>query len=389
MRHELRLLLALGPALQQVRGFGSAEVETTYTRARQLCEQVGEPAELFQALWGLWLYTVGGKARFNEGRRIAEDLGDLAEREGDPALLLEARHALSPSTLWVGEPAAARQHAERGIALYDQERHRSLAFLYGGHDPGVCCHMHSALALWMLGYPRAALDRGRRGVTLARNLAQPMTIANALPFLGVLQLLRGEIEEVDELANTMMELSAAHGLPQWLAVGQLLSGWIQAQRGHGLAQLQSAMDNYRSRGMFDFWYLFFLLLLAEAFLKHDAVEDGLRTVSDALNGADQSGSLVYNAEFHRLQGELLLARDVADASQAEASFDRALAIARSQTAKSWELRAALSLGRLWRRQGKRDEAAQLLKGVYEWFTEGFDTTDLREAKMFLAGLAVR
>jgi predicted ATPase len=124
-------------------------------------------------------------------------------------------------------------------------------------------------------------------------------------------------------------------------------------------------------------------------LKQGAIEDGLRTVRDALKGAEQTGAQVYNAEFHRLRGELLLAREPADASQAEDSFNRALVIARSQNAKSWELRAALSLGRLWRRQGKRDEAAQLLNRVHEWFTEGFDTADLREAKILLDGLAVR
>ena len=388
MRHELRLLLALGPALQQVQGFGADEVETTYTRARELCEQVGEPADLFQSLWGLWLYTVGGKARFNEGPRIAQELLDLAQRQGDPALLLEARHALSPTTLWVGEPSAARQHAEQGMALYDQERHRSLAFLYGGHDPGVCCHMHSALALWMLGFPRAALDRGRRGLTLARDLAHPMTIANALPFLGAVQQLRGEVEEVRELADSTIELSTAHGLPQWLAIGRMLSKWVQVERGHGVAELQNAVDDYRAKGKFDFWESYFLTLLAAAFLKRGAIEDGLRTVMDALKGADQTGSQIYNAEFHRLRGELLLARDAADASEAEASFDRALAIARSQRAKSWELRAALSLGRLWRRQGRRDEAGRLLRGVHDWFTEGFETADLREAKMVLDELAV-
>ena len=388
MRHELRLLLALGPALQQVEGFGAAEVETTYTRARELCEQVGEPVELFQALWGLWLYTVGGKARFSEGPRIAHALLDLAERQDDPVLLLEARHALSPTMLFVGDPAAARQHAEQGMALYDQEQHRSLAFLYGGHDPGVCCHMHSALALWMLGYPGLALDRGRRGVTLARALAQPTSIANALPFLGAVQQLRGEVEEVYELADSIMELSAAHSLPQWLAVGQILSGWVQAERGHGVAQLRNAVDDYHSKGHFDFWDLYFLTLLTAASLKHDAIDDGLRTVMGALKGADQTGSQIWNAEFHRLRGELLLARDPADASQAEASFNQALAIAGNQNAKSWELRAALSLGRLWRRQGKRDAARQLLRGVHDWFTEGFETADLREAKMVLDELTV-
>ena len=141
--------------------------------------------------------------------------------------------------------------------------------------------MHSALALWMLGYPRAALDRGRRGMTLARDLAHPLSIANALPFLGAVQQLRGEVEEVHELADSTMELSAAHGLPQWLAIGRMLSGWVQAERGHGVAQLQSAVDDYRSKGKFDFWESYFLTLLAATFLKHGAIDDGLRTVMDA------------------------------------------------------------------------------------------------------------
>ena len=243
------------------------------------------------------------------------------------------------------------------MALYDQERHRSLAFLYGGHDPGVCLHMHSALALWMLGYPRAALDRCRRGVTLARDLAHPHDIANALPFLGAVQQLCGEVEGVQEVAASTIELSSAHGLPQWLAIGRMLSEWVQAERGHGVAQFQSVVNDYRSQGRLDFWESYFLTLLAAAFLKHGAIEDGLRTVMDALKGGEQTGSQIWNAEFHRLRGELLLARDPADATQAEAAFNRALVFGRSQNAKSWELRAALSLGRLWRRQGKRDEAA--------------------------------
>jgi predicted ATPase len=186
----------------------------------------------------------------------------------------------------------------------------------------------------------------------------------------------------------MTELSAMHGLPQWLAVGRILEGWVQAERGRGVAQLQSAVDDYRSKGS-DFWEPHFLMLLATAFLNHGAIEDGLRIVGDALKLVDQTGRHIWNAELHRLRGELLLARDPGDASEAEAFFERALVIARNQNAKSWELRAAASLGRLGRRQGKRDEAVQLLKGIHEWFTEGFDTADLREAKILLDGLTVQ
>src|SRR2546425_4447372 len=385
MRLELRLLLALGPSLQQMYGFGNPDVEVTYMRARELCEQVGEPAELFQSLWGLWLYAAGGKAGFNEGRRIAEELLSLAERLDDRVLLLEARDALSPTTLWMGEPVAACRHSEQGMALYDQEQHRSLAFHYGGHDPGVCCHMHSALALWMLGYPAAALERGRVGVTLARALAHPSSLANALPFLGVVRQLRGEVDAVHELTVSLIDLSAAHGLAQWLAFGRILEGWIQAERSHGnasVAQLRGAVDEYRSKGN-DLWLPCFLALLAAALLKNGALEEGLTTVTGALAKADETGAHLWDAEFHRLRGELLLARDPGGVSQAEAAFQQALVIAGGQNAKSWELRAAMSLSRLWRRHGKGEEAGRLLRDIHDWFTEGFDTADLRDARMLL------
>ncbi len=357
-------------------------------RARELCEQVGEPAELFQSLWGLWLYTAGGKARFNEGRRIAEELLTLAERLGDRVLLLEARHALSPTTLWIGEPVATRRHSEQGMALYDQEQHRSLAFHYGGHDPGVCCHMHSALALWMLGYPAAALERGRTGVTLARSLAHPTSLANALPFLGVIQQFRGEIGAVQELAASMIDLSAAHGLAQWLRYGRILEGWAHTERGHGdasVAQLRIAVDEYRSKG--DIWLPYFLILLASALLKDGAIDEGQMIITGALEKADETGAHLWDAEFHRLRGELLLARDPGDASQAEAAFQRAIVVANGQNAKSWELRATVSLSRLWFGHGKREEAGRLLRGIHDWFTEGFDTQDLRDAKTLLDELA--
>jgi class 3 adenylate cyclase/predicted ATPase len=389
MRQELRLLLALGPAFQMLQGFGAPEVGSTYSRARQLCEQVGEPAELFQALWGLWLHTVGGRGGFEAGRRIAEELLALAERLGDRALLLEAHHALSPTTLWVGEPETARRHGEEGMALYDREQHRSLAFLYGGHDPGVCCRMHSGLALWLLGYPMAALERSRAGLALARDLSHPGSIANALPFISIVQQLRGDVGATGELAESMIAVSTAHGLSQWLAFGRMLEGWVQAEQGGGeaaIAQLRRAMADYRAMGN-DLWVPCFLALLAAAYLTHGATDEGLGTVADALANAAVTGSRLWNPEFYRLKGELLHAQDPANESEAETAFRQAIEVARGQSAKSWELRAALSLSRLWQRQGKRDEARRLLQEIYGWFTEGFDTADLKEARALLDELS--
>ena len=197
VRHELRLLLALGPALQATRGFGVAEVERTYSRARELSEQLGERIELFQAFWGLWLHTMG-RERYAAARPFAEELLAVAERLDNPALRIEAHHAMCPSTLWMGDVEATRRHGERGMALYDREQHRSLAFLYGGHDPDVCCRMHSAMALWYLGFPGRALERSRTGLALARELAHIGTIVNELPFAGFLHQLRGDTGAVGE-----------------------------------------------------------------------------------------------------------------------------------------------------------------------------------------------
>jgi predicted ATPase len=388
MRQELRMLLALGPALQIVRGFGAAEVERTYARARELSEELGEPIELFQALWGLWLYTVG-RGRYEKARPFAEELLAVAERLGDRTLLLQAHHAMLPSTVYTGEPEATRRHGEKGLALYDQEAHASLAFLYGGHDASVCCRMHSGLALWFLGYPKSALERSRSGLALARDLDHVGSIVNALPLAILVHQLRGEGALVRELAESIITLSTERGFPQWLLFGKVFDAWFQAEQGGGeaaIAQLRGAIAEYRATGN-ELYVPGFFSLLATTLLKHGAADEGLVTVADAQTMADATGTRLWDSDYHRLKGELLLARDPAAGQDAEIAFRQAMEIARGQSARSWELRAAVSLGRLWQRQGKRQEATRLLAEVYGWFTEGFDTVDLMEAKSLLDRLS--
>ena len=387
-RQELRMLLALGPALQMTRGFAAAEVERTYARARDLSEEIGEPTELFQALWGLWLHTAG-RGRYDRARPFAEELLAVAERLGDRALLLEAHHAMSPSTLWSGDPEATRRHGEKGMALYDQEADGSLAFLYGGHDPGVCCRMHSAMALWFLGYPKSALERSRAGLALARDLSHLASIANALPFAMIVHQLRGEGAVVRELAESIITLSTERGFPQWLLFGKVFEALLQAEQGGdgaAIAQLRGAIAEYRATGN-ELYVPGFFSLLATALLKHGAIDEGLGAVADALAMADATGSRVWESDYYRLKGELLLARDPAAGQDAEIAFRQAIEIARGQSARSLELRAAVSLGRLWERQGKRREAARVLAEIHGWFTEGFDTVDLMEAKSLLDRLS--
>jgi predicted ATPase len=292
---------------------------------------------------------------------------------------------MAPSTLWLGEPETARRHCEQGMALYDRDQHRSLAFLYGGHDPGVCCRMHSSLALWLLGYPAASLERGRTGRALAQDLAHPGTIANALPFASIVYQLVGDIASLRDVADAMTALSTEHGLAQWLAFGRILDGWIQAEQGRcepAIDQLRRGIGEYRALGN-DLWVPCFLSLLASAHLKQGAVVDGLAAVADALATGDATGSRLWDAEFRRLEGELLLARDPAAGPEAERAFHQAIELARRHRTKSWELRATTSLGRLWQRQNKRAEAARQLTEIYSWFTEGFDTAELKDAKALL------
>jgi len=320
---------------------------------------------------------------------MAEELVALAERLGDRVLLLEAHHAMAPSTLWTGEPEAARRHGEQAMALYDRDQHRSLAFLYGGHDPGVCCRMHSGLALWLLGYPAASLERSRNGLALAQDLAHPGSIVNALPLAGIVHQLVGDVEAVRDVAEALIALSTQHGFRQWLSYGWILDAWVQAEKGGGeaaITELRRHIDEYRAMGN-DLWVPCFLSLLASTYLKHGGIDEGLDAVADALGTSDVTESRLWDPEFHRLKGELLLARDPAAAPDAEIAFGQALDLARRQRTKSWELRAALSLSRLWQRQGKREPATGLLGGVFGWFTEGFDTANLREARLLLEELS--
>jgi predicted ATPase len=387
-RRELQVLLALGPAFQISKGFGAPDVERAFSRARQLSEEVGEPVEMYRALWGLWLHTLGGQGRFEAGRRLAEELVALAERIGDRALRLEAHHAMAPSTLWNGDPEASRTHCEEGIALYDPEQHATLAFAFGGHDAGVCCRMHSALALWILGYPAASIERCRAGLTLARDLAHVGSIVNALPFAAIIHQLRGDVPALRNVCESMSTLSSEHGLPQWAAFARILDRWVEADTSGGadaMARLQQAIADYRAAGN-ELYVPFYQALTASAQLRHGTYADGLATIEAALSDVNQSG--LWDAEFYRLKGELLLASDAATAVEAEDAFRHAIDIARRQHAKSWELRAAMRLCRLWHRQKKQADAIRLLEETRSWFTEGDDTADLREARALLDSMRI-
>jgi predicted ATPase len=387
-QQELTVQMILGTALRAIKGSGAPEVERLNIRARELCEQVGEPPQLFRVLWGFWL-MYNGRGDSHTMRVLGEQLLSLAQRLEDRDLLLEAHHALWTSMFSGGELAAARMHQEQGLRLYDPQRHRTHAALYSGHDPGVCCRYRAAPTLWLLGYPDQAVASIQAALALAQQLAHPLSLRIALYWAAMLHHMRREVPLTQTRADAAMTIAIDQEFSREFAQAMPLRGWALAVSGQGeagIAQLHQGLAAYgATRATRDRPY--YLALLAEASAQMGQTTEGLEAVTEALATVAQSAVRWWEAELYRLRGELLLRHSVASPEEAETCFQQALDVARHQEAKSLELRAAMSLSHLWQQQGKRAEARELLTPIYGWFTEGFDTADLQEAKTLLAELS--
>jgi class 3 adenylate cyclase/predicted ATPase len=390
---ELRLLIALGAPLVATKGYSAPEFQAAYTRARELCGQLGETPWLFPVVWGLWVFSFF-RGELRTARQLSEQLLSLAQSTQDPAFLLEAYLALGSTLLRMGELPSARVHLEQGIALYNPQYHGSHAFLYG-QDPKVVCVSELALALWLLGYPDQAMKSSQEAITLAHELAHPFSVAFALvTFAAMIRLCR-DVEATKAQAERALTYVTEQEFPNWIMFATLLQGWALAEQGQGergIAQIRQGLATYRAMGS-ELQRSYFLALLAEAYGKGGQVGDGLTTLAEALAVVDRTDEHFYEAELYWLKGELTLQQagvrgpEAEVQKEAEACFHKAIEIARRQQAKSLELRAVMSLSRLWRQQGKKDEARQLLAEIYGWFTEGFDTKDLQEAKTLLDELS--
>jgi predicted ATPase/class 3 adenylate cyclase len=386
-RQELDVQTTLGPVLMLVKGFASLDTERAYARARELCQQVGETPQLFPVLHGLWRFYMV-RAELQTTRELGEQLFTLAQRVQDPALLLEAHRVMGLTMYWLGEMAPARAHFEQGVALYDPQKHRSHAFVYG-QDPGVACRCLAAWPIWVLGYPDQALQSIHEALTLAQELTHPFSLVYALNMAVLVHQFRREVQTVQERVEALIALSTEQGFPFWLAYGTILRGWAltaQGEGAEGIAQINQGLVAHQATGA-ELQRPYFLSLLAEAYGKVGQPEEALTMLVEALAIVDNNGDRHWEAELHRRKGELLLMQKGRKVGEAEECFRQALAIARHQQAKSLELRAAMSLSRLWQQQGKQETAHQLLAEIYDWFTEGFDTADLQEAKALLEELA--
>jgi predicted ATPase len=386
-RQELKLQVALGEPLVVAKGYGGPEAAATYTRALQLCREIGETPHLFPTIWGLWHFYLSQGA-CEMARDLANELLDLAEQHADPMLLVAAHQALGRSLYHMGEFTAALIHLEKGRAglehKFDPSPHLRYAIA-----PAVQCMATLAQLLWCLGYPDQALQRSREAVHSARELSHLNTHTHSMYHAIRLHLLRGEPREADELAEAALGLSTKHGFTFWTAMIPFLQGWslcLQGRGAQGVARMRSGLTDAVALGM-RMMRPMFCTLLAEAYGQGSQLKDAWQMLSDALDTVEKSGQRYYEAETYRFKGELHLRDAVPDIEQAGISFQRALDIGRHQQAKSWELRAATDLARLWRDQGKHTEAHDLLASVYGWFTEGFDTADLKDAKGLLDELA--
>jgi predicted ATPase len=385
-QHALPLYSALGASLTMTHGQAAPEVEHAYTQAYALCQQVGETPELVPVLYGLWRFSVQ-RAQLHTARELGDTLLRLAHRAEDAALLVLAHYALGVTWFCLGVLPTARQHLEDGLARYTPDQHRAQV-LRMGVDPGMNSHLYAAMTLWVLGYPAQALAHLHAALALAHALAHPHSLAFVRSWVAMVSQCRRDVPAVHEQAEACVTLSIAQGFPLWVAVGTSLRGWalaLQGQGAEGVAQVRQGLAAWRANGSaLGVPYLCTVLADICDHLGHPA--DGLQALAEAPALVEQHEERWWEAEVCRLRGVLLLQQTETPPAEAEAWLQRALDVARRQEAKALELRAAMSLARLWQQQGQRAEARDLLGPIYGWFTEGFDTHDLRAAQALLEEL---
>ena len=299
-------------------------------------------------------------------------------------MLIQTYATEGESLLWQGKFALARTHLEHAMSLYRPQQYAPSAYFFG-HHPVVQNLSILAFVLWVLGYPERAVQQCDQALTFAQGLSHPFSLAFALSIKVQLHQLRREANIVQEHAETLLTVSTEHGFPFRAAFGSMLLGWAMVERGEGeagIARIEEGIAAFQTTGakLQSAWWLG---LRAEAYGKIGQIEEGLTVLAEALRAVEDTGEHFYEAELQRLKGAFLLQLSSDNQREAETCFQHAMTIAQNQGAKAWELRTATSLARLWQHQGKIPEARDLLAPVYNWFTEGFDTADLQEAKALL------
>lgn len=411
---ELVLQTTLGPALIATKGYAAIEVEKTYTRAKALLETMPNNERMplrFPILFGLWLsYLV--RAKLQTARELGEQCLVMAQQQANAVLEVEAHRALGATLFYLGELKMARAHVEAGLSRYDPHQHPVHAFFHYLADPGMTLHAYAAPLIWCLGHPEQAVAQLQASQQMSEERPHPFSQVISLHFGALLYQQRRDVEKVNTYATELIAICREHGFTVWEPTGRILKGWALQQNSddtheESIALIRDGIDGWESNGSRVLRPVY-LGMLAQAYEQAGKAQEGLQAIEIALEAVAESGERTNEAELYRLKGELLLKSDrdsqlsCADAStksasqtncssalqrEAESCFEKALTIAQHQEAKSWELRTAISLSKLMITQNRHDAAHALLKPIYEWFTEGFETVDLTKARDLLQTLS--
>ena len=380
-RKELRLRIDLTSPLIASKGMAAPEMGQTITRARGLCEQLGETTQLFPVLYGQWVYHhVSGQVV--KSLEYAKEAAKFAEGESSEIPRMVAHRTLGISLIVLGEPAAARRHLEDGNRLYDIQRHRDLALVYG-MDFFEVNLAYLALTDWFLGFPDRALKANEQTIRFARSLSHASSLCHALSMgAGTLHTFNRQFASAQAIGEELMRVAGEHEMPQWSLFGRMFVsfGLLETEQEEGTTTLEACLEQCRAVPMLATSTLA-LAKLAESQARKEDYENALRSLEEADGIIEAGGERWARSEIVRLKGEISRARSAS--AEAEACFRRAIEVAQRQGAKLLQLRAAASLARLWQSQGRFREARELLAPLYDWFTEGFDTADLKDAKALL------
>ena len=386
-RLELAFQIAIGTPLIAAHGYSAPQTGAAYSRARILCERLGEVEPLFATLSGEFVYPFV-RGDYQAMRRLTDEARGISERLSSPVLRLAAHRLAAVTAMYHGALCEARFEFESILCLYNVSRDRSQPVHYV-HDPQVSALTYLALVLWMLGFPDQAHRSSMAAFQCAAELDQANLTAHVHNFAGAgLAELLSDMAAVQTHADAIIDLAERHNLGYWRVNGLILRGWVMAQQGNSETGIALMRGNATDRAALDVgWYQArYLCMLAETYARSGQAEAGLRAITEAKDLVVRTQEYLWQAELDRVEGELHRVQG-APAADVEVCFARSISKTRQQNAKSLELRAATSLARLWRDQSKHNEARGLLAPIYSWFTEGFETPDLKAAKVLLEELA--
>ncbi|MBU0608799.1 MAG: AAA family ATPase [Armatimonadetes bacterium] len=385
---EIEMEIRLGVPLQAVKGYSAPEVEATYARARQLCQETDDTISLFPVLYGLLRYYQLA-AEYDTACELGDQLQGLAKQSGNPGYIVAANRGLAGPLFYQGEHGKAITHLQQVLAIEATPELRQDSYKYDVVDPWITAQSYLGWSLWLRGYPDQAAEQARQALATAESVDHPFSVALALSFGEWVHQFRGDIAQTLATAERALAISRDLGFAFWIGWGEVLQGWTVAQRGDveaAIEQMRGGLADWNAQGS-QLGRSYFLAMLAEACALAGRVDEGLEALDEAQEFEDRTGEGYWAPEIHRLRGDLLIQRDPGGNGQIQACFDQALEVALAQGAKSLELRAAMSLCRLGMVRGETEAHCQLLRDTRAWFTEGADTRDLKEADKLLAELA--